>query len=836
MMEIPFLSLFHRAFSSLRRAPGFTLLCVLTLAVGIGATTTVFSVVDGVLLRPLPYPRADRLVSIFQRAPGFGLGDMAIPESVPLYLLYRAETHRFTDLAIFQAGTANLSRVGGSGGGNAPERVTAALTTASFFRVLGVAPRLGRAFSEGDERPGAPAVAVLSDPLWRRHFGADPGVLGRVLRIDGVATRIVGILPPRFVFPTHEGIESTAGVSLLLPMPIDPLRSAIGAFNCFGLGRLRPGVTAAQGQEEINGLLSHLERYVPADEAKGMKDAKLSALVKPLHEVVVGEAEKVLWVLFGAVGCILLIACVNVANLLLVRGEGRRREVAVYTALGAPRSRLLGAVLAESLLLAAVAGAIGVLLAAAGLRLLVALRPAHLPRLEEVQLDGRVLAFSAALSILASLLFGLLPALRAAGNRDLAAELKGGGRTTTLGLAGRRLRQVLVGLELALALVLLTGSLLLLRSFLRLLDVRIGVSTDHVLTVVLALPEAEYRDDARAARFYTDLVTRVSGLPGVVSAAAASSLPLGGNVPGTGHLFQDFPLPDRGLPPILYTNFVTDRYLQALGIPLVAGRGFTPADVDGRTGVVLVNASLAHHYWPRGNAVGRQIRPDRQTHLADPWYTIVGVVGDVRDREINQPPDEIVYYPLLGKDPDAWANRQMTLVLHTSVPPESLAPAVRREVAALSPDIPLADVRTMEQVVRQSRARQTFSAFMILAATGIALLLGGVGIYGFVSYLVGQRTPEIGIRVALGAQAGRIRWLILRESLEVAAAGLVVGLLGAWGLTRWLSSLLFEVNPLDPVTFVSVPLLILGLTLMASYLPADRAARIDPLLALQRFE
>ena len=343
-----------------------------------------------------------------------------------------------------------------------------------------------------------------------------------------------------------------------------------------------------------------------------MIEAHLSALVKPLHEAVVGEAGKVLWVLFGAVGCILLIACVNVANLLIVRGEARRREIAVYTALGAPRGRLIGAILAESLLLAVAAGVLGLLLAWGGLQLLVALRPAHLPRLAEVHLDGRVLAFSAALSILSSLLFGLLPAFRATGGRggqDLASELKGGGRTTTLGLAGRRLRQVLVGLELALALVLLTGSLLLLRSFLRLLDVRPGFSTDHILTAALALPEAEYADDARAARFYTDLVTRLSALPGVVSAGATSSLPLDGNVPGTGHLFADYPLPARATPPILYFDYVTDRYFQTLGIPLLAGRGFTPADTEGRTGAALVSAALAHHYWPHGSALGRRLRP-----------------------------------------------------------------------------------------------------------------------------------------------------------------------------------------------------------------------------------
>jgi predicted permease len=836
-MELVFLSLIRRAFSNLRRAPGFSLLCVLTLAVGIGAATAVFSVVDGVLLRSLPYPRSDRLVSIFQTAPGFGLSQKEIPQSVPFYLLYRAQAHRFAELALYKGGTANLS------GGDIPERVPAALVTASLFRVLQVRPRLGRSFTEEDERPGAPPVVVLSDLLWRRHFGADPALLGRTIRIDAVGARVVGILPAGFVFPSPEGIAATADIGLLLPMPIDPLRAPIAAFDSFGLGRLRPGVTAAEGQAELNQINANLKRFLPADEAEGLTQARLGALVYPLRDVIVGDVGKILWVLLGAVFCILLIACVNVANLLIVRGEGRRREVAVYTALGAPRGRLIGGVLAESLLLGLAAGTLGWGLAWAGLKLLVALRPAHLPRLGEVHLDARVLAFAAALSILSSLLFGLLPALRmiggsgGRGGRDLAAELKGSSRSTTQGLSGRRLRQVLVGLQLALALVLLTGSLLLLRSFLRLLEVRPGFSTDRILTLVLALPEAEYADDARAARFYEELVGRLAALPGVVSAGATSSLPLDGSMPGTGHLFADYPLPPKTTPPILFYDYVSDRYLRTLGIPLLAGRGFTPADTENRTGVALVSASLAHHFWPHGSALGRRLRPGNDnTNPADPWYTVVGVVGDVRNRQLEKKPDEIIYYPLLGKAKGAWTARQMTLVLRTSVPPESLAGDVRKAIWALSPDLPVAQVQTMEQVVRQSRARAAFSALMILLATGVALLLGGVGIYGFVSYLVGQRTAEIGVRVALGAQAGRIRWMILRESLEVAAAGLVLGLLGAFALTRWLSSLLFEVSPLDPVTFTCVPLLILALTLMASYFPADRAARIDPLAALQQFE
>ncbi|HZF12934.1 MAG TPA: ABC transporter permease [Thermoanaerobaculia bacterium] len=830
MQEIVAFSLLRRAFRNLQSAPGFTLLAMLTLAVGIGATTAVFSVVDGVLLRPLPYPQPDRLVSIFQIAPGLGLGQSQIPQSIPLYLLYRQRAHRFADLAIYMPGTANLS------GGEAPERVPAALTSASFLRVLKITPRIGRAFTAEDERPGAPAVTLLSDPLWRRSFDADPKVVGRTLRIDGVPTRVVGILPASFAFPSPGGIGATADVSLLFPLPIDPLRAQVGNFNCLGIGRLRPGVSAAQGQDDLNGLLAQLPRLLPSEDSEALAKAHLSAVVDPLRDVVVREAEKVLWVLFGAVGCILLIACVNVANLLIVRGEGRRKEIAIHTALGAPRRRLIGAVLAESLLLALAAGALGLLLAEGGLRLLLALKPAHLPRLSEVHLDFRVLAFAAVVSLLSSLLFGLLPAFRATGHRDLTAELKGSSRTATLGLAGRRLRQLLVGFQLALALVLLTGSLLLLQSFLRLLAIQPGFATDHVLTAAVDLPEAEYADDARAARFWSDLVSRLATLPGVISVGATSSLPLTGSGPGTGHLFADVPLPAHTTPPILYFDYVTDRYFDTLGIPLLAGRGFTPADGEGRTGAVIVSAALARHYWPHGSPLGRRLRPARESGLADPWYTVVGVVGDVRNRQLDQAPDELIYYPPLGKAKGEWTARQMTLVLHTRVPPASLAGAVRQAVRALAPDLPVAHIATMEQVVRDSRGRSAFSALMLLLATGVALVLGGVGIYGFVSYLVTQRTAEIGVRVALGASARRIRWMILYEALEVTAAGLVLGLVGAALLTRGLSSLLFEVSPLDPVTFVSVPLLIALLTLMASYFPAERAARIDPLRALQQFE
>ena len=818
-------ALIRRAAQGLRRAPGFTALCVLTLAVAIGADTAVFSIVDAVLLRPLPYPRAERLVGLWQTLPGLGLNEVGLSDAT--YLLYRGHRRALAEMAIYRRGLVNLT------GGDVPERVPSARTTGTLFAVLGVAPALGRAFDPAEERPGGAPVAVLSDALWRRKLGGDPRVLGRTVRIDGVSTQVIGVMPAGFAFPRLD-------TALWLPLAIDPAKLSTGALSYDGVGRLAPGATPRMATAELNGFARRLDRWLPGEDSKIMVASGFAALARPLRDDIVGEVGKALWVLLGAVGCILVIACANVANLLIVRGDGRQKEMAIYTALGAPRGRLIGAVLAESLLIGCGAGAAGMLLAWGGLRLLAALRPAALALLPAPAIDLRAMGFGVALALLTSVLFGLLPAWRASRSAGLAAALKGEGRAMTAGRGRQRVRQVLVALQLAMALVLLTGSGLMLRSFRRLTAVDPGFDPAAALTLDLALPAASYPDDLAVAHFFDQALARIAALPGVAAAGATTTLPLQG-AQANGHSLADFPRPENAPPPVFQFQYVSPGYFRSMGIPVVAGRGLESGDAERRDGAVVVSATLARHWWPHGSAVGRRLRPDQDSKgkLADPWYTIVGVAGDVHQGGVVEKVPEIVYYPLLGKARGDWVARQMTVVVRVAsrqVAPESLAPAIRGELARMSADLPVANVRTLEEVVHRGRSRYELSAFMVLLATLIAVVLGAVGLYGFVSYLVGQRSAEIGIRMALGATERGIRWLVVREALATAAAGLAVGLAAAAALSGWTISLLFEISPLDPVAFAIAPLLLVTVTLVASYLPADRAARVEPRTALHRLE
>ena len=822
-------ALIRRAAQGLRRVPGFTALCVLTLAVAIGADTAVFSIVDAVLLRPLPYPRAERLVGLWQTLPGLGLKQVGLSDAT--YLLYRGHRRALAEMGIYRTGLVNLT------GGDVPERVPSARATGTLFAVLGVAPALGRAFEPAEERPGGSPVAVLSDALWRRKLGGDPRVLGRTVRIDGVTTQVIGVMPAGFAFPHPD-------TAVWLPLIIDPASLSTGTLSYDGVGRLAPGATPRMATAELNGFARRLDRWLPGEDSKIMVASGFAALARPLRDDIVGEVGKALWVLLGAVGCILVIACANVANLLIVRGEGRQKEMAIYTALGAPRGRLIGGVLAESLLIGCGAGVAGMLLAWGGLRLLAALRPAALPLLPAPAIDPRAMGFAVALALLTSVLFGLLPAWRASRSEGLAAALKGEGRAMTAGRGRQRVRQVLVALQLAMALVLLTGSGLMLRSFRRLAAVDPGFDPVAALTLDLALPAAAYPDDLAVAHFFDQALARIAALPGVAAAGATTTLPLQG-AQANGHLLADFPRPENAPPPLFQFQYVTPGYFRSMGIPVVAGRGLEPGDAERRDGAVVVSATLARHFWPQsegGGALGRRLRPGQDSKsslLRDPWYTIVGVAGDVHQGGAVEKVPEIVYYPLLGKARGDWVARQMTVVVRAAsrqMAPEALAPAIRRELARLSADLPVANLRTLEEVVHRGRSRYEFSAFMVLLATAIAVALGAVGLYGFVSYLVGQRSAEIGIRMALGATEHGIRWLVVREALATAAAGLAVGLAAAAGLAGWTVSLLFEVSPLDPVSFAIAPLLLVTVTLVASYLPADRAARVEPRTALHRLE
>lgn len=812
-------TLIRRSLRGLFRVPTFTAICVLTLAVGIAATTVIFSIVSAVLLTPLPYSEAERLVSLWHAAPGLGFDKLS--QSSGTYLLYRERSRSFEDIALYRSSQVNVT------GDGTPERLPAGVITPSLFPVLRVKPSFGRVFVAEDGRPGAAPAVLLSDRLWRRRFAADPGVLGRQVRINGVPRAIIGVMPAGFDFPRPDA-------ELWLPLQIDPAQPLLGDFTASGLARLRPGITSAAAQTELNQLLASLEQIFPGDEvAAGLLQGGFRVSVRPLREDLVGDVSQVLWILLGAVGFILLIACANVSNLMIVRGDGRRRETAVHSALGATPRRLIGSVLLESLLLAAAAGVLGLLLGAGGVRLLLKLRPLGLPRLEEIDIDGRVLLFTAAAAILSSLLAGLFPALRSLLKGDLTLELKTGGTRTTSGHAQRRMRKFLVGLQVGLVLVLLTGSGLMLRSFLRLSALDPGFATEDVLTFGLSLPEQDFPDDTAAAGLLDRVVERLAALPEVRSAGVASTLPLSGSSQGAGYLIENVPLPAETPQPFLWHVYASEGYFKALGIPLLAGRTLTRADQEHRADVVVVNQALARHFWPRGNAIGKRLRPGEAEGESGPWYTIVGIVGNVRNRGLAMAPDEIVYYPLLGPVPNAWTVRQAHVVLRTRVPPESLASEVRRAFWSVDPNLPVSGMQTMDQTLHRSQARMLYSVLMFALATAVAIILAAVGIYSFVSYVVGQRTAEFGVRMALGAQARDIRWLVLRESLAVALAGVLVGFVSAVALTRWLTSLLFEISPLDPLTFMLMPLLLLVLVLLSSVLPAERAARVDPAKALQ---
>jgi putative ABC transport system permease protein len=815
------LALIRRAAQSLRQVPGFAALCVVTLAVGIGAVIAVYSLVDAVLLRPLPVPAGDRLVVLEQAVPRLELPEAEL--SPGLFLFYRAHQHAFTGMALFNdGGDVNLST------GAEPVRVPAAAVTSSLFTVLRVGARRGRVFAAAEDRPGTPPVAVLSDALWRRQLGADPGVVGRMVRIDGVATEVIGVMPPEFAFPDLK-------TALWRPLRIDPANAPLGQLDFGGVGRLAAGSTAASAAVELNRLAASLDRYLTDPTAKVLVAGGLTVRVLPLRHLMVGNAGPAIWLVFGAVGFILAIACANVANLLIVRGEGRQRQLAIYTALGAPRRLLIGAVLAESLLIALAAGVAGLALAWGSVRLIMALRPVALATLAPPVIDGRVLAFAAAVSLAASVLFGLVPAWRSSRLADLASQLRGGGRAMTQGRGRQRLRQLLAGLQLALGMVLLTGSALMLRSFRHLAATDPGFAPASTLSFDLSLPEVAYRDDLAAVRLWHQLLDRIGALPGVVGVGATSALPLSSYSMG-GHALADQPRPAAAPPARMGFKEVSEGFLRAMGIPLVAGRGLERADADRRTGAVVVSAGLARRYWPRG-ALGQRLRRGEIDKPGMPWYTVVGVAGDVHQRALTgDTADETVYYPLLAKLPGEWVARRLTLVVRTSVQPAALLPAIRGEIRRLAPDLPIANVRSLDEVVHGARSRIEFSALLVLVATAVALLLGVVGLYGFISYLVGQRTAEIGIRMALGATDRAIRWLVLREALLIAAAAAALGLAAAAALSGSLGALLVGVSPLDPLSFAAAPVLLILVTLLASYLPADRAAQVEPGVALQRLE
>jgi len=804
------------ALRSLGRSPAFAGISVLTLALGIGANTAVFTLVDGVVLRPLPYRESDRLVSV-QHLGRDGADEL--PTSTGLYLLYRERSRTLASLGLSQQLAVNLS------GEGEPERVDGQGVTPGLFDVLGVAPAIGQGFTEEQGRPGGEPVVILSDALWRTRFGGNANVIGTTVVVDGVSRRIVGVMPRGFAYPDERA-------RLYIPMVIIPEAAPIANFTAQGVGRLADGATAASVQAELQSFIGRLSEFYPQSGAVAfLAEVGLKAKVVSLKESVVGDLSRTLWILLGTVGFVLLIACANVANLFLVRAEGRQRELAVRRALGGGRWAVVRPFLAESLILGVAGGLAGLAVASFAVRGAAALAPANLPRMHEIGMDVRVLAFTGALSLLSALLFGVLPMLPYR-RTALSGQLKEGGTRGTTGARERhRIRNGLVVAQVALALVLLVGSGLMLRSFMALRTVDPGFDAGSVLTVRLAVPQGEMAQPVQAAAFYRQLLDALAAQPGVQYAGAGSGVPLSGLGVGFGSTeVEDHPRAQDELPVMASGVRVAAGYVEALGIRVLEGRSLLPS--DGATGfrAVLVSQSFARHWWPNGSALGRRVR----NGSGEEWYEIVGVTEDVHFGDLQQNAEEMIYFPaLFGPVAQPFVARAMDIVMRVSGDPLAFLPELRRQVWALNPRIPLANPRTLESVLATSMGRMSFTMVMLASASSVALLLGMVGIYGVISYVVTQRTREIGVRLALGASGATVRTMVVRQGAALALAGVFIGLLAAGALSSIMRSQLFGVGILDPLTYASVALVLAIVSIVASWVPAHRAASVHPAVALR---
>jgi putative ABC transport system permease protein len=777
----------------------FAAVAVLTLSLGIGANTAIFTVVNAVLLRPLPYAQADRLVTVWQDLRGRGgpADEWATPGN---YVDWRREKGIFDDLAVITGWRPTMT-----GQGEA-QPLTGEQVTHEYFGVLGIAPALGRAFTAEDCVPNAPRVAIISDGLWQRRFGGDRAAIGRMVTLAGQPHEIVGVLPPRF-----RPIVSGAA-EVWRPLRLNTASPARGAVILRTVARLAPGLTVDRAQTAATTLARQLEAAHPEfNEKTGIN-------LIPLHERVVGDIRPGLLALAGAVAFVLLIACANIANLLMARGSARARELAVRAALGAGRGRVVRLLLTESLLLAALGGLAGTVLAFWGVDALVAMAPDSAPRRVEIGVDPRVLAFAALVTIGTGVLFGIAPAMQM--SRGGSAALKDAGRGTPAA-GGRRLRRTLIAAEVALSLVLLTGSALLVQTLIRLQRVDLGFNPESVLVGQVNPPNTTYDTIEKHRVFYDQVLERAAALPGVRTAALASVLPLSGDS-DMGFMIEGRPVPR--LPseqPVTWYRLVSAAYFDAMGMRLVRGHAFTAGDA---TLSVVVNETLARRFFPGEDPLGRRIRFED----GGPWFTIVAIAADAKTRGARQETKVETFIPYWQ-----FTERGMNVILKTAIDPGQLAAPLRQAVHALDPDIPVSGVTTLDEMVRGSVEQPRFFALLAAAFAGLALVLAAVGVYGIMAYVVSQRTPEIGVRLALGATTGEVFRLVVAEGLKLAAIGVVIGTAGAVLAARGLSTLLFGVRPGDPLTLTGVAAVLLGVAAAACAIPARRAARVDPMAALR---
>ncbi len=806
----------------LSRAPGFTAISLITLAVGIGANTAIFSVVNGVLLKPLPYPDPDRLIGVWQTAPGLGMEN--INASPATYFTYREENRTLEDIGMWRGDGATVT------GSGAPERISVLSFTDGMLPILRVQPLIGRRFSRADDTPGSPETAMLSFGYWQRRFGGSPGVVGKRIVVDGVARDIIGVLPSDFQFMNGKA-------DILLPMRYKRSDFFIGNFSYQTLARLKPGATMAQASADVARMIPLMPSKFPPAPGMSMKmleEARLGPSLRPFKQDVVGDIGKILWVLMGTVGIVLLIACANVANLLLVRAEARQFELAIRAALGAGWGSIARELLLESGVLGILGGVLGLALARAALSLLVFLAPANLPRLEEITVDPVVMLFTLAISLFAGLVFGLAPVFKYGGPRMIGG-LRDGGRTGSVGRERHRARNTMVVVQVALALVLLISSGLMIRTLRAMRQVQPGFTEpEQILTLGIAIPDALIRDADRVLQVHEEIMRKIEAVPGVSSVALANSITMDGYNNNDPIFAEDHKYSENQIPPIRRFKHISPGLFKTMGNRLIAGRDFTWTDLHDKRNVVLLSENLARELWrDPARAVGKRVRENPKA----PWREVVGVVGEERDDGVHQKAPAIVYWPLIVRDFWGQATRVQRTAAYAIRSPRAGSAGLLREVRAavwsVNPDLPIADVRTVQEIYDKSMARTSFTLVMLSLASGMALLLGVVGIYGVISYSVSQRTREIGIRMALGAEQTTVRRMFLRHGLLLTAAGVACGLVAAFSVTRLMVALLFEVSPLDPVTYGAVSLVLLAAAMLATYLPARRATVIAPVDALR---
>ncbi|MGB6899412.1 MAG: ABC transporter permease [Candidatus Acidiferrum sp.] len=818
-----FLVHLKQVFRRLAHAPLFTAITLITLAAGVGGNTVVFSVLEGVLLKPLPYPKPNELIGVWQTAPGINITDLNMAPSN--YFIYREQNQTFQDIGIYNHDAVSIT------GMAEPERLDALDVNDGTIPLLGIPPMLGRSFSREDDSPGSTQTVMLTYGFWKKKFAGSPSVIGQSITLDGKPRQIIGVLPQRFHFLDWDDPD------VILPLQWDRNKTNLGNFSYEGIARLKPGVTMEQASSDVARMLPIVARSFPAPpgfSAKIFDQARIAPNLRPLKTDVIGDVGSTLWVLMASIGLVLLIACANVANLLLVRVEGRRQELAVRSALGASPYRIAGELLLESLTLGLLGSAIGLGLAYAALRALVAIAPDGLPRIHEIGIDGTVLLFTFGISILASVLFGAIPIFKYAGVR-LSTGIREGGRANSGSREQHRARSILVVVQVALALVLLICSGLMIRTFRALTRVNPGYSQPAQLqTFRIGIPDNQVKDDETVVRTFDEMRTKIAAIPGVSAVTVSTSFPMDGNSSNDLVFAQDRPNAEGQIPPIRRFALIIPGFFATEGTPLVAGRDFTWTDIYQKLPVAIISENFAREYWQSpANAIGKRIR----VASTDDWREIIGVAANVYGDGVTKDPPSMVYWPIMRANFEGQAHDVAQYVGFGIRSPragsESFLKEVREAVWSVNPNLPLSNVHTLEYYHSLSMARTSFTLIMLAVAGSMALLLGVIGIYGVISCSVSQRVREIGIRMALGAQTQSLTGMFVRHGLILTGIGAAFGLVVAAIVMRLMSSLLFHVNPVDPITYAAVTVGLIATAFLASYLPSRRAATVDPVEALR---